>query len=115
MFLRSQSWCFTIETFGTRLSSKEERLATEAIKGEGKYMYGKLKTWKECIKTNFHDEDVPYDMYHNVTAVLKIDSVYKQSQNYHPQMCIEECKYTDAESQQCSILSDSDNDGYFEV
>ena len=31
-----------------------EKLATETIKGEGKYVYGKLKTWKECIKKNFH-------------------------------------------------------------
>ena len=30
------------------------KLVTEPIKGEGKYVYGKLKTWEECIKTNFH-------------------------------------------------------------
>ena len=36
-----------------------EKLATEPIKG--KYVYGKLKTWKERIKTNFHGQDVPYD------------------------------------------------------
>ena len=30
------------------------KLVTEPIKGEGKYVYGKLKTRKECIKTNFH-------------------------------------------------------------
>ena len=54
-----------------------EKLATEPIKGEGKYFYGKLKTWKERIETNFHGQDVPYDMYCNGTAVLKIHSVYK--------------------------------------
>ena len=74
-----------------------EKLATEPIKGEGKYVHGKLKTWKECIKTNFHGQDVPYDMYCNATTVLKIDSVYKQGKNYHPQAYAEECKYTDAE------------------
>ena len=31
-----------------------EKLATVQLKGEGKYVHGKLKTWKECIKTNFH-------------------------------------------------------------
>ena len=91
-----------------------EKLATEPIKGEGKYVHGKLKTWKERIKTNFHGQDVPYDMYCNATAVLKIDSVYKQGKNYHPQAYIEECKYTDAEKQQCNMLSD-DDDGFFEV
>ena len=92
-----------------------ERLTTEPIKGEGKYMHGKLKMWKERSKTNFHGQNVPYDMYCNATVVLKIDSVYKQSKTYHPEVYVEECKYTDAESQQCSMLSDSDDDGYFEV
>ena len=61
-------------------------------------MHGKLKTWKERIKTNVHGQDVPYDIYYNSTAVLKISSVYKQSKNYHPHLYVDECKYTDAES-----------------
>ena len=58
-------------------------------------------------------------MYYNVTAVLKIDSVYKQGKSYHPQTYVEEYKYTDAEKQQCNMLSDDDDDnddeGFFEV
>ena len=54
-----------------------EKLATEPIKG--KYIRGKLKMWRESIKTNFHGQDVRYNMYCNATAVLKIDSVYKQN------------------------------------
>ena len=92
-----------------------EKLATEQIKGEGRYVHGKLKMWKEHIKKNFHGQDVPYNMHCNATAVLKIDSVYKQGKNYHPQVYVEECKYTDAENQQCSMLSDDDDDGFFEV
>ena len=92
-----------------------EKLATEPIKGEGKCIYGKFKTWKERIKTKFHGQEVPYDMYCNATAVLKIDSVYKQGKNYHPQVYVEECKYTDEEKQQCNMLSDDDDDGLFEV
>ena len=88
-----------------------EKLATEPIKGN--HVRGKLKTWKERIKTNFHGQDVPYDMYCNATAVLKIDSVYKQGKNYHPQVYAEECKDTNAEKQQCNMLSD--DDGFFEV
>ena len=42
-------------------------------------------------------------MYCNVTAVLKIDSVYKQGKSYHPQVYVDEYKYTDAERQQCNI------------
>ena len=69
-------------------------------------MHGNLETWRDGIKTNFHGQDVPYDMYCNATAVLKIDSVYKQSKNYHPQVFVEECKYSDAKSQKCNMLSD---------
>ena len=55
-----------------------EKLTTEPIKGGDKYVHGKLKMWKECIKTNFHGQDVSYNMYCNVTAVSRIDFVYKQ-------------------------------------
>ena len=64
-----------------------EKLATEPIKGQGKYIHGKLKTWKERIKTNFHGQDVPYNMYCNATAVLKIDSVYKQGKIISSGIC----------------------------
>ena len=73
-------------------------MTIELIKGEGKYVYGKLKMWKERIKASFHGQDVPYDMYCNATAVLNIDSAYKQGKNYHPQVYVEESKYTDAEN-----------------
>ena len=89
-------------------------MATEPIKGGGRYAHDKLKMWKECIKTNFHGQDVPYDMYCDATAVLKIDSVYKQGKNYHPRVYVEERKYTDVDNQQCNMLSD-DDDGFFEV
>ena len=92
-----------------------EKMATEPIKGKGRYVNGKLKMWKESIKVNFHGQDLPYDMYCNATAVLKIDSVYKRGKNYHPQVYVEECKYTDAENQQFSMLSDDHDDGFFEV
>ena len=53
-------------------------------------------------------------MHCNTTAVLKIGSVYEQGKNYHPQVYVEECKCTDAENQQYSMLSD-DDDEFFEV
>ena len=78
-----------------------------------KYVRGKLKNWKKDIKTNCHGQIVPYDVYCKATSVLKIDSVYKQRKNYHPQTYIEECICTDAENKKCSMLSD--DDGFFEV
>ena len=62
----------------------------------------------------FHAQNVPYDMYCNATAVLNIDSVYKQGKNYYPQVYVEECKYSDAENRQCNMLNDND-DGFFKV
>ena len=70
--------------------------------------------WKGCIRSNFHGQDVPYNMHCNATSVLKIDSVYKQSKKYHPQVYVEEWKYTDTENQQYNLVSDSDDDACFE-
>ena len=53
-------------------------------------------------------------MFCNATAVLKIDSVYKELKNYHPQVYVEEFKYTDAGDRQCNTLSDDDI-GFFET
>ena len=33
-------------------------------------MQGRLTMWKERIKTNFHGQYVPYDMYCNATVML---------------------------------------------
>ena len=93
-----------------------EKMATEPIKGETKYVHGKFKMWKGRVKKNFHGQDVPYNMHCNATVVLKIDSVYKQGKNYHSQVYVEEFRYTNAEKQQRNMLSDNDdNDGFFEV
>ena len=88
-------------------------LKSIAIKGEDRYVHGNFKRGKERIKTNFHGQDVPHDVYCNATAVLKIDSAYKQGKNYHPQVYVDECKHNDAESQQCNMMSD--DDGFFEM
>ena len=82
-----------------------EKLATELIKR--KYVRDKLITWKESIKINFHGLDLPCNTYCNAMAVLKINSVYKQSKN-HPQTYVKECKCINAEKQQCNMLNDDD-------
>ena len=112
-----KEWVFQYRKIWNEVESHLfQKLATDPMKGGEILLYGKLQTWKERIKTNFHGQVVPYDMYCNATAVLKIDSVYKQDKNYHPQVYVEEYKYTDAESQQCNIFSDDDyDDGLFEV
>ena len=111
---KEKEWMFQYKKIWNEVESQLfEKLATEPIKGNN--VRGKLKTWKKDIKTNFHGQMVPYDVYCNATAVLKIDSVYKQGKNYHPQIYIEECIYTDVEKQRRSMLSDDDDDGFFKV
>ena len=115
MFPMQQNGFFSIEKFSNKVESQIfEKVVTGPIKGESKYVHGKLKTWKHHIKTNFHSQDVPY-MYCNATAVLKIEAVYKQSKNYHQQVYVEECKHNDAGERQCNILSDNGDNRSFEV
>ena len=44
-----------------------------------------------------------------------VNSVYKQSENYHSQAYVAECRYNGVETQQQSILINSDDDEYFEM
>ena len=47
-------------------------MATEPIKKDVRYVNGKLKMWKERIKTDFHGQIVPYNMHCNATVVLRL-------------------------------------------
>ena len=53
-------------------------------------MHRKLKTWKERLRQIFILKRF---------CTTKVPSVYKEDKNYHPQVYVEECKYTDTESQ----------------
>ena len=39
--------------------------------------------WNGCIKTNFHGEEVPYEIYGKGKIVLEVDFVYKHGKSYH--------------------------------
>ena len=107
-------WMFQYRKIWNEVESQLfAKITTEPIKGEGRYVHDNLKMWKEDIMTNFHGQDVPYDMYCNAMTVLKINSVYKQSKNYYLQVYVEECIYINAKSQHCSMFSG--DDGYFEA
>ena len=81
-----------------------------------RYVYGKLKTWKEKITTNFHGKSVPHEKRCEATAILKIDSVYNQGKIFYPQAYLEECKYIENNTQTCTLLlSDSEDEGFVEL
>ena len=75
-----------------------------------------MASWKsgKNAKGQIFMVKVSYRMHCNATAVIKIDSVYKQGKSYHPQVYVQECECTYAENQQCSMLND-DDDGFFEM
>ena len=87
-----------------------EKLSTKPVR-DGKYVNSKLKTWKDKITTHFYGKSIPYDVYCDATAVLKIGSVYNQGRNYYPQVFVEECKFQERQQQQCNfLLSDSEDE-----
>ena len=55
-------------------------------------MYNKLKMQKECIKTDFLGQEVPYDLYRDVAVVIKAGSVYKLGKNDLTQIYFEQYK-----------------------
>lgn len=56
-------WEFQYQNIWNEVESKLcEKLTTEPLERNGKYVHGKLKKWKERIKKSFHCQDVPYDM-----------------------------------------------------
>ena len=69
----AKEWASQYKKIWNKVESQVlEKQATEPTQVKGRYVCGKLKTWKKRIKTNFHSQDVPYDMYCNATGALKM-------------------------------------------
>ena len=72
------------------------------------YIHGKVKQWKDNIRTDIHGKDIPYNQCCRATAVLKVESVYKQISNYYPQVYVEDAKIKPVENSKCRLLSNSE-------
>ena len=88
-------------------------MTTEPIKGEGKYMHGKLKTRKNVLRRIFMVK--MFD-----TVCIAIQRQCLRLTLYTTKVKTTICSYmlyAGVESQQCSILNDSfdDDDAYFKV
>ena len=86
-------------------------LTVDPIKNEC-FLNGKIRSYKDEILTNFHKQEVPYDVSCQISSVLCINSVYNQGKNYYPQVYVEECKYKKIERLTCNLLSDSEEEGW---
>ena len=87
-------WCNTYCLLWTKMEEKMKTTFSKLPLSSSGYVNAKLKTrHKNQITTNFHQKQVPLDKACNATAILKLSSVYKQGNNYYPQVFVEECKY----------------------
>ena len=70
-----------------------------------KYLKAKIKSYNGKINTNFHNNKIPKeDSKFIFLSVILIDSVFRASKNYYPQILLEECKYVVKEKRFLSIL-----------
>ena len=57
-------WKTQYKTIWNEVESQlPEKMETELIKREGRYVNDKFKKWKERIKTNFHGQDMSYNIH----------------------------------------------------
>ena len=59
-----------------------------------KYIKAKIKSCNGKINTKFHDNKIPKEGSQCIClSVILIDSVFRTSKNYYPQVFLEQCKY----------------------
>ena len=59
-----------------------------------KYLKTKMKSYNGKINTNFHNNKIPKEGSQCIClSVILINSVFRTSKNYYPEMFLEECKY----------------------
>ena len=59
-----------------------------------KYLKAKIKSYNGKINTNFHNDKIPKEGSQCIClSVILINSVFRTSKNYYPEMFLEECKY----------------------
>lgn len=63
-----------------------------------KYLKTKIKSNDGKINTDFHDKNIPKQDSHFVyISIIVIESVCKITNNFYPQVFLEECKYIEAQ------------------
>ena len=68
---KNSAYTMSFNIFEEKASRKYqlfEKMETEPIKRENRYVNGNLKTWKERKKTDIYDQDVLYNMHCNATC-----------------------------------------------
>ena len=87
------------EILGKVKSSLRKEFDSEAVYNE-KYLKAKVKSYNGKINTNFHNNKIPKEGPQFIfLSVIWIDSVFRTSKSYYPQVFLKECKYVVKEKQ----------------
>ena len=74
-------------------NSIKKKLDSKPVYTE-KYLKTKIKSYNGKIKTNFHNNKIPREGSQFIClSTILIDSFFRTSKNYYPQVFLEECKY----------------------
>ena len=74
-------------------NSLKKEFDSEPVYNE-KYLKAKIKSYNGKINTNFHNTKITREGSQFIClSVILINSVFKTSKNYYPQVFLEECKY----------------------
>ena len=80
--------------FGKESATLPKKNLTATLYTIKKYIKTKIKSYKEKINTNFHNNEISKEGSEFICeSVILLDSVYKKDKNYYPQVFLEECKY----------------------
>ena len=73
----------------------DKKFDSESVYGDSdKYIWAKIKQYREKITTNFQDKKVTKEgASYKCLSLIVLESVIKISKKYYPQTLLEECKY----------------------
>ena len=79
---------------------------TEPVYDE-KYLKTKIKSYEGKIIINFHNDKILKEGSQSICLLtISIDSVFRTSKNYYPQVFLEECKYVFKEKEIPGYITD---------
>ena len=82
----------TIES-SIKLVIESKKIGSEPVYYK-KHLKTKIKSHKDKIETNFHDNGTPKESSHYIfTSVILTDSLFQMDKNFYPQMFLKEVKY----------------------
>ena len=110
-FAEHQGWLERYISIWRKVEEQIFNTLTKNPVNKDRFVNAKLKMWDNNITTDFHGACIPQNTRCEATAILQINSVYKQGTNYYPQVYVQECKYKEIpQKYHQALLSDSEDE-----